>query len=103
MLAMHEIAHMFSFLTFTLALSFNILRRDAAALKVMERNMDAWVAQSAKCPTLGFGLTLGLISWFVRSCADSAEPACDSPNLSLSLAPPSLKINKLKTFFLKEK
>lgn len=41
MLAMHEIAHMFFFLTFILALSFNILRRDAAALKVTEWNMDA--------------------------------------------------------------
>ena len=63
-----------------------------------------WVAQSVKCPTLGFGsghdLMIHEFKPHVRLCADGAEPAWDSLSLSL-FAPPllalslSLKINKL--------
>ena len=68
----------------------------------------AWVAQSVKHPTLGFGLghdlTVCEFEPHIRLHADSAEPAWDSPSPSLSAPPPhacthalflSLKINKL--------
>ena len=65
----------------------------------------AWVAQSVKPLTLDFGsghdLLVHEFELRVRLCADSAEPALDSPSPSLS-APPllacapslSLKITK---------
>ena len=63
----------------------------------------AWVGQSVKRLTLGFGsghdLTVCGIKPHLRLCADSAEPAwgspCPSP-LPLSLF---LKMNKLKKKF----
>ena len=64
----------------------------------------AWVAQSVKRPTLGFGschdLMVHGIEPCIGLCADSAKPAWDSLSPVLS-APPllvllPLKINKLK-------
>ena len=47
-----------------------------------------WVAQSVGCPTLDFGsghdLTVRGFELHVGPCADSVEPAWDSPSPSLS-------------------
>ena len=51
------------------------------------------MAQSVKCPTLGFGsghdLMVHEIKPRIGICADSTEPAWDSHFLSLSAPPPS--------------
>ena len=67
----------------------------------------AWVAQSVKPRTLGFGSGHDLMVLWVWPhdglCADSGETVWDSLSPSLSASPPtpctvsvSLKINKLK-------
>ena len=54
------------------------------------KGRGAWVAQSVKCLTLGFSsghdLRVFGIGPHIGLCADSAEPAWDSPPLSLSLS-----------------
>ena len=65
------------------------------------------MAQSVKCPTLGFGLghdlTVCEFETHIGFCADGAEPAWDSLSLPLSLPLPHLLClfhkNKLKNFF----
>ena len=58
---------------------------------------SAWVAQSAKCPTLDFGsgpdLTVHDTEPHVGLCADSVELALDSLSLSVYLSL-SLSLNK---------
>ena len=75
------------------------------------RPWGSWVARSFKHLTLGFGsgqdLTVHEFEPYLGLCANSAEPAWGSLSLSLlSLPLPhlcslSLKVNKLKFFFLK--
>ena len=55
----------------------------------MTTTKGAWVAQSGKCLTLGFGsghdLTVHGFKPFVGLCADSVEPAWDCLSLPLCL------------------
>ena len=87
-------------------------------LRMLKKNFfffagGAWVAQSAECPTLDFGLGHDFVICgfepHVGLCADGREPAWDSFSLHLSLSDPpllklslslSFKINKLKKIFL---
>ena len=65
--------------------------------------LGAQVAQSVKCPTVGFGTGHDLaVCQHIRLRADSVEPVWDSHSLSLCLSPDislylSLK-SKLKNF-----
>ena len=68
------------------------------------KNVDAWwawVAQSVKRLTLGFGsghdLTICGIEPCVRLCTDSSEPAWDSLFPSLCLCPSPMLDRSLKT------
>ena len=70
----------------------------------MDRSIDTqgtWVSQSVECPTLDFSsgqdLTVPRFEPCIRLCADSTEPAWDSPlSLLLPLLTCSLKIRKKK-------
>ena len=69
--------------------------------KVLEGPWGAWLAQSVKRPTLGFGsghdLTVREFEPRIGLCADSAEPASGSLPPSLSVPPllaPFLSLSK---------
>ena len=57
----------------------------------VNKERGAWVAQLVKHPTLGLGsghdLTVHKVKHRVKLCADSVEPAWDSPSLSLCPSP----------------
>ena len=65
----------------------------AKTRKFLEENIggDAWVAQSVKHPTLGFGSGLNLMAGGIKPrtglCADSTDPASDSLSPSLFVPP----------------
>ena len=58
---------------------------------LIKSGWDAWVAQSVKHPTLGFGsghdLMVHEFGPCIGLCADSEEPAWDSLSLSPSPSP----------------